>query len=107
MSEATLESALALVMSSDLDTKVSARYARAARMLAAEVQRRIEQDVNPVMPFTGRDEVLLITSRGTVYPMTSDEPPPATHTMTDRDIVVGRSLLTLALNRLDRLEPSP
>lgn len=100
----TLESALNLIMSSDMDTKIPAVWMRAARMLAAEVRRRLDEDITPVMPYTGRDEVLLVTSRNATYPLTSDTMP-AFDSMTDRDIAVGRSLLALATERMNRLEP--
>ena len=104
MNEVSLQAALDVVLAEDVDATMPARYVRAARTLAHEVRRRLAEDVTPVMPYTGRDEVLLVTSRNATYPLTSDTMP-AFDTMTDRDIAVGRSLLALATERMNRLEP--
>lgn len=98
-----LESALRMVLAEDLDASMPANYVRAARVLAAEVKRRLAEDIEPFMPYSGRDEILLVTSRNATYPLTSDAMP-AFDTMTDRDIVVARSLLVLATDRMSRLE---
>jgi len=104
VNEVTLEGALDIILAEDVDASLPARYVRAARTLAAEVKRRMAEDIAPVMPYTGRDEVLLVTSRNVTYPLTSDTLP-AFDTMTDRDITVGLALLALATERLNRLEP--
>jgi hypothetical protein len=103
VNEVTLESALRLITAEDVDSSVPANYVRAARTLAAEVRRRLAEDITPIMPYTGRDEILLVTSRNATYPLTSDTMP-VFDTMTDRDIVVARSLLGLAVDRMSRLE---
>jgi hypothetical protein len=103
VNEVTLESALRLITSEDVDSSVPANYVRAARTLAVEMRRRLAEDIAPVMPYTGRDEILLVTSRNATYPLTSDTMP-AFDTMTDRDIAVARSLLALAQDRMDRME---
>ena len=103
MNEVNLQAALDVIQAGD-DDALPVHYVRAARTLAAEVRRRLAEDIAPIMPYTGRDEVLLVTSRNATYPLTSDSMP-AFDTMTDRDIAVGRSLLALAQDRMDRMEP--